>query len=92
MELRDELIAYEEEMKMPYVTSFERMAREEGEKRGEKRGEVKGLAKALLKQLRIKFGPPQPEWEKRILAATPEQLDLWVERILSADRPEDLFL
>jgi len=96
MELRDELIAYEEEMKVPYVTSFERMAREEGEKigekRGEKRGEVKGLAKALLKQLRIKFGPPQPEWEKRILAATPEQLDLWVERILAADRPEDLFL
>ena len=83
-------------VKMPYVTSFERMAEERGEKRGEergeKRGEIKGQSKTLLTQIRMKFGPPDPELKKKILAATPEQPDLWVERILTANRIEDQFV
>lgn len=37
---------------MPYISSLERLAMEEGEQRGEQRGELKGLAIAV----RIKFG------------------------------------
>ena len=75
-------------VKMPYVTSFERMA----EERGEKRGKIKGQSETLLKLIQVKFGPPDPELKKKILAATPEQPDLWVERILTANRIEDLFV
>jgi hypothetical protein len=45
--LRQELADLEEQTKMPYVTSWEQFAREEGEQRGE--------AKALLRLLQVTF-------------------------------------
>jgi hypothetical protein len=86
-ELRDELIALEEETNMAYVMSIERFAREEGREEGEKRGEVK----ALLRLVRAKFGPPEPAVEARIQAAEPAQLERWLERILTANSPDELF-
>ena len=92
---------------MPYVMSWERFAEERGEargkklgleigekrgeERGEKRGEKRGEAKALLTVFRAKFGTPEPEVEKRIYEAPSQQLQRWLQRILTAERPEDLF-
>ncbi len=44
-----ELTEIEEEQKMRYVTSVERIGFERGEKRGEKRGEIKILARMITK-------------------------------------------
>jgi hypothetical protein len=101
--LRQELIAYEEETHMPYVMSWERFAEERGEKRGfelgeqrgekrgEERGEKRGEANALLTQFRVKFGAPEPEVIQRIHAASSQQIQGWLTRILTADCPEELF-
>jgi len=46
------VVKYEETMKMPYVTSVERVGIKIGEKIGEKRGEKKGEKKATLRTYR----------------------------------------
>jgi predicted transposase/invertase (TIGR01784 family) len=53
-----EVIKIEEEYKMQYVTTWERMAKKEGEKRGEERGEKRGEEKARLETARelVKYG------------------------------------
>ena len=49
-----------------------------------------GVEGMLRKQINLKFGD-LPEWaDKRIEAATGEQLDEWVMQILSADSLEAL--
>jgi hypothetical protein len=49
---RDELYRYEEEKRMPYLSSVERLAKEEGRKEGVR----EGLLKAIEARLRGKFG------------------------------------
>ncbi|WP_295578279.1 DUF4351 domain-containing protein [uncultured Lamprocystis sp.] len=83
-ELRSELIALEEQKKMSYVMSIERMAEERGEARGEQRGE----ARMLTRQLTLKFGPLSPETQQRISEADADTLLTWSERILTADSLE----
>ncbi len=59
---------------------------------GEQRGEARGEAKTLLKQLDLKFGE-LPAWvEQRVHTADKKQLDIWVERILTEDTLEKIFL
>jgi hypothetical protein len=53
-------------------------------------GEARGQAKVLVKLLTLKFGPLSPEQEKVVTDATPEQLDEWVERVLTATSIDDL--
>jgi len=54
---RSELELIEEEMKMPYVTSVERIAREEGIEQGI----AQGVRETLIETLRIRFGDV-PQW------------------------------
>ncbi len=62
-----------------------------GEAKGEAKGEARGEAKTLLKLLDLKFGP-LPQWvEPKIDSASKEQLDHWVEGILTADTLDSLF-
>ena len=91
LELRDELRALEEETNMAYVMSIERFAREEGWEEGREEGEKRGEAKALLRLVQAKFGPPGPVVESRIQAAESVQLEQWLERILTANSPDELF-
>ena len=99
LELRDELRALEEETNMAYVMSIERFAREEGWEEGREEGREEGLeegekrgeAKALLRLVQAKFGPPGPAVEARIRAAESAQLERWLERILTANSPDELF-
>jgi len=68
---------------MPYITSIERMAIE----RGIQQGEVIML-KPLLTQ---RFGQ-LPAWaEQRLGQATRQELESWAERVLEAQRLEDIF-
>ena len=51
-QFQEEIHRFEEERQMPYVTSIERMAREEGVQQGELRGLQQGIEVAL----ELKFG------------------------------------
>ncbi len=55
----------------------------------EQQGMEKGEAKALLRLVRAKFGPPGPAVEARIRAAESAQLERWLERILTANSPDE---
>ena len=73
------------------MASFAERYRLEGEARGIQIGEVKGEAQTLLKLIKLKFGE-YPEWvESRLNTADKDQLDRWVEAILTAERLDDLF-
>ncbi|MCF7985260.1 MAG: DUF4351 domain-containing protein [Thiohalocapsa sp.] len=78
-----ELTDFEEQTKMPYVTSAERV--------GHKRGIREGEAAMLLSLIDTKFGPPSDAVRKRIESADAETLLAWSKRILTADTIDDLW-
>ncbi|NCC39657.1 MAG: hypothetical protein EOM21_09440 [Gammaproteobacteria bacterium] len=81
---RQQLYAYEEQQRMPYVTTVEQAGIEKGVKQGE--------AIMLLTLLQEKFGPDTVDaYRERITAAEPEQLLQWSKRLLSAETAETIF-
>ena len=97
--LRTELIEYEAEHNMSYVTSFERIAKAEGKAEGKVEGKVEGKAEGkaegraevLLQLYQAKFGPPPETVERTIWEASPEQIQRWLQRILTATKPDEIF-
>ena len=79
----DELIAYEEQANMPYITSVERLGRQEGRQ--------EGLATMLVGQLTLKFGPLDETQRQRIQMADPDTLLEWSTRVLNAATLNDIF-
>jgi hypothetical protein len=53
---RAEVYHYEEEQKMPYITSIERLALKEGREEGREEGYLKGILEGIELDLRTKFG------------------------------------
>ena len=51
---------------------------------GEERGKHEGKSALLVKQMTLKFGPLTPTTLAQIHAASPQQLDHWAEKVLSA--------
>jgi hypothetical protein len=87
LRFRVELEQLEAERRMRYVTSVERLSREEGRQEGLQQGAIL----LLKKQLNRRFGK-LPEWAEEHLAnASREELDRWAERILEAPRLEEVF-
>ena len=87
-DFRQQLYAYEEQQRMPYVTTVEQAGIEKGVKQGVKQGE----AIILLALLQEKFGPDTVDaYRERITAAEPEELLQWSKRILSAETAETIF-
>ena len=79
-DFRQQLYAYEEQHRMPYVTTVEQAGIQRGE------------AIILLALLQEKFGPDTVDaYRERVTAAEPEQLLQWSKRILSAETPETIF-
>jgi hypothetical protein len=56
LQFKKELELFEEGRKMPYITSTERIAREEGMLQGVQQGQLKEAQKAVLKVLEVRFG------------------------------------
>src|SRR5712691_1275020 len=84
--LQAELMQLERERQMPYITSFERMGIEKGLQQGIHQGEVTVLKRLLTRR----FGP-LPAWaEERLEQASPQELEGWAERVLEAQRLEDV--
>lgn len=81
---------------MVYVTSIERIGREDGLKEGLKEGLREGLkqgqATVLLRQVERKFGAAAvAACRDRIEQADTDTLLAWSERILTAERVEAIF-
>ncbi|HEV2854128.1 MAG TPA: Rpn family recombination-promoting nuclease/putative transposase [Thermoanaerobaculia bacterium] len=68
------------------IDQWNRKIREEGRQEG---GREVG-AGILLRQLRLKFGPLSPEIEERVRSTEADRLLEWSERILTAQRLEDV--
>jgi hypothetical protein len=74
-----------------HIPQWLQEARLQGKAQGEARGEARGKAQTLLKLLQLKFGPLTVDMEQRVHAAAKTQLDAWVERILTAERLEEVW-
>jgi predicted transposase YdaD len=61
------------------------------EERGKARGKVEAQVDMLTKQMRLKFGELTEEHVARLSTATAQQLEGYVERILTASTPEEMF-
>lgn len=88
---RETLEASEEGMKMQYVTSIERLAREEGIEHGMQQGMQQGQTKMLASLLRHRFGE-LPAWANGKLASgSDDQLEAWSKAVLSAATLAEVF-
>ncbi|MBK1621658.1 hypothetical protein CKO42_25345 [Lamprobacter modestohalophilus] len=65
--------------------------RQEGRKEGQKVGRKAGVEGTLRKLITLKFGDIPETASKRPEQATDEQLDTWLEQILTANSLDDLF-
>lgn len=80
-------VAELEENKMRYVTSIERMGREDGRQEGIEQGTGQ-----LLKRLLTRRFAHLPEWaEQRLDKANLGDLERWADRVLDAKALEDVF-
>jgi predicted transposase/invertase (TIGR01784 family) len=93
-EFDQEITQYEEEMKMPYITSTERLAEERGEQRGEQRGRQEGRQEGkqelITRQLNRRLGEIQPTLVEQIRQLPVEQLELLGEAIFDFSGVTDL--
>lgn len=92
-QLQQDLQALEEERKMPYLSTMERMATENGLKQGlqqgleqgMQQGRIAGKQQILTRVLVRRFGELPPWAAGRLLAASEPELDAWTDAALSAD-------
>jgi len=72
---------------MQYVTSFERLAKEEGVQKGLQQGQVE----LLIRQLTHRFGPLPDEVRPRLERATPAEIATLADHILEANSLDQVF-
>jgi predicted transposase/invertase (TIGR01784 family) len=93
-EFDQQITQYEEEMKMPYITSTQRLAEErgrrEGEQRGEQQGKLKGKQELITKQLNRRLGEIQQPLVEQIRQLPVDQLELLGEAIFDFSTVTDL--
>jgi predicted transposase/invertase (TIGR01784 family) len=68
-----------------YMTAAERLIAE-----GEARGEAKGKAELLLRQLGLRFGALSDATREQVLHAPSERLDVWAERVITAQSLDEV--
>ncbi|NJL28081.1 MAG: DUF4351 domain-containing protein [Thermoanaerobaculia bacterium] len=91
LQFREEHKRFEEELRMRYVTTFERFSKQEGLEEGLRQGVQVGEA-SILKRLLLRRFQQLPSWvEQRLAQAGREQLEGWADRVFDAQRLEDVF-
>ncbi|WP_338463083.1 DUF4351 domain-containing protein (plasmid) [Synechococcus elongatus IITB7] len=86
LEFRNELSAYEQERRMPYITSIERIGREKGRQEGRQEGETL----LVLRQLSRRFGQLPEQIRTQIAALPISQLETLGEELLDFSSMNDL--
>jgi predicted transposase YdaD len=84
--LRVELYRYEEEKRMPYISSWERFAMEEGRQQGLEQGEKN----VVLRQLKRRIGEIEAETQARVERLSLAQLEALSEALLDFTQAQDL--
>jgi hypothetical protein len=87
---RRELFNYEKEKAMPYVTSIERLGRQEGRQEGRQAGRQEEAANLLVRLARKRFAGLSPEEEAAIRQLPLAALELLGEVLLDFGSIEDL--
>ena len=77
-------------MLLDSIDRWTRETREEGLQEGLQKGRQEGESRVLLQLLRLKFGPLAPEVEERVCSTDADRLLEWSERVLTAERLEDV--
>ena len=106
LEFEKEMLAYEKENNMPFITSFERIAtkrglkqgRQQGIKKGRQEGRQEGIQKGLqagqtsliVRMLKRRWGTLDPELEIRLSSLSLAQLESLGETLLEFRAPSDL--
>jgi len=85
------VIELERERQMPYITSIERMGIEKGREEGRQEGRQEGEMVILRRLLTRRFGLLSDEVEQRLHAATVQDLERWADRVLDAQRLDEVF-
>ena len=94
--LAEDIRRIEEEHKMQYITSIERLAREDGREDGLSEGLSEGQQRQARRTLQIqlarRFGAV-PGWaEERIHSAGSDQLEAWALRVLDEKSVEEVLV
>ncbi len=85
---RQTVVDFEEELRMRYVTSIERLAKEEGVEQGTKQGTKNERVRILTRLLTYRFGE-LPLWAReKLSAASDVRLDEWLSVVLDAESLE----
>lgn len=81
-----ELAEFEKERKMPYVSSIEQIAREEGKAEGKAEGKTEAKVETLLRLLTKRLGSPVPADLETHIRSTYDltRLDAWIDAGLEA--------
>lgn len=98
-QFRRDLETLEKESRMPYVTSIEQLAAEEGFHKGMQQGMQQGMEQgrieARLQMLRrvmsLRFGELPPWVDDKLRDASDSDMDSWTEAALSADAIDGVF-
>ena len=85
-----ELQAFEEERKVTYVTTGERIGFEKGAKQGRKEGIQEGELMLVLRLLNRRVGLIAPEAEAQVRSLSLVQLEALGEALLDFSQPSDL--
>ncbi|MBF0136633.1 MAG: DUF4351 domain-containing protein [Magnetococcus sp. DMHC-1] len=86
-QFRHEILEFEENQKMPYISSVERI----GEETGRKKGRKDGIAEVLLRLLQQRFGPLPKSLHDTMKTANLTTLKQWSDKILDAKSIDDIF-
>ena len=87
-----EIMDFEENKKMPYISSVERIGQQIGQQIGERIGQQKGEAKMLMRQMQHRFGD-LPAWvSEKIAQADSPALEEWGVRFLDAKSLDGVFM
>ncbi|MBF0109644.1 MAG: hypothetical protein HQL76_10750 [Magnetococcales bacterium] len=78
---------FEENQKMPYITSVERI----GMRKGEEKGRHDGKAEMLLELLQERFGLIPESVQKHVESAKLDDINVWARKIFKADSLQAVF-
>ncbi|MBF0135967.1 MAG: DUF4351 domain-containing protein [Magnetococcales bacterium] len=88
---RHEMLNFEENQKMPYISSVERIGMEIGRQDGLKEGLKEGAAVVFLRLLQRRFGPLSVSIHDTVKSADIASLELWSDKIFDAKSIEEIF-
>ncbi len=90
-DFRVEVHKIEEERRMRYVTSIERLAKEEGREEGREEGLEQGKLAVLKRLLTRRFGALPGQILALLEKASPVELERWIDRVLDAESLDEVF-